>query len=114
MFNCNSCSSLPQKARARAGSAKKQQQGWPTTTTNSSLGRSQSVSSGLDLATAAESVAERRSFFELKTSMTDVRGIGAPNNNNNSAPPVGKGLNEVGTQFLGLRYLDATYGKGTS
>ena len=71
------------------------------------------MSSGLDLATAAESVAERRSFFELKTSMTDVRGIGAPSNNNN-APPAGKGLNEVGTQFLGLRYLDATYGKGTS
>ena len=70
------------------------------------------MSSGLDLATAAESVAERRSFFELKTSMTDVRGIGAPSNNNNS-PPAGKGLNEVGTQFLGLRYLDATYGKGT-
>ena len=71
------------------------------------------MSSGLDLATAAESVAERRSFFELKTSMTDVRGIGAPSNsNNNNAPPAGKGLNEVGTQFLGLRYLDATYGKG--
>ena len=66
------------------------------------------MSSGLDLATAAESVAERRSFFELKNSMTDVRGIGALNN----SPPVRKGLNEVGTQFLGLRYLDATYGKG--
>ena len=74
------------------------------------------MSSGLDLATAAESVAERRSFFELKKSMTDVRGepvgncSGSSCNllNNNS---VGKGLNEVGTEFLGLRYLDATYGK---
>ena len=68
------------------------------------------MSSGLDLTTAAESVAERRNFFELKSSTTDLRGIGALNNNN--SPPAGKGLNEVGTQFLGLRYLDATYGKG--
>ena len=83
------------------------------------------MSSGLDLATAAESVAERRSFFELKTSMTDVRRgtaggetgeqhrRGSCNSScnlsrNNS---LGKGLNEVGTEFLGLRYLDATYGK---
>ena len=84
------------------------------------------MASGLDLATSAESVAERRSFFELKTSMTDVRGVppeqggqlhrrGSCSNscnhlsrNNNS---LGKGLNEVGTEFLGLRYLDATYGK---
>ena len=104
-----------QRARAKAASSKNQKgnSAWGIPTTN--LGRSQSVASGLDgsdLATAAESVAERRTFFEFKTSVTDVRGaageLGGDCNLNSS---LGKGLNEIGTEFLGLRYLDATYGK---
>lgn len=72
------------------------------------------MASGLDLGTGSESVAERRNFFEFKTSMTDVRGetaAAADQRRGTRNRSIGRGLNEVGTEFLGLRYLDATYGK---
>ena len=71
------------------------------------------MASGLDLGTGAETVAARRNFFEFKTSMTDVRAEAAATEQRRGTRnrSIGRGLNEVGTEFLGLRYLDATYGK---
>ena len=115
------CAFMPQKkskSKAAKDDAEKLDQ---KENSNGGLHRTKSMSSGLDLIFEPASVRSKKSFFE---SVLEVSGRG----NGVSAPPPwsrqsslsksnlalnksGSGLNEVGTEFLGLRYLDETYGK---
>ena len=87
------------------------------------LSRAKSMASGMDL--VVEPVSAKKSFFE---SVADVgaevgkaankrvdgmKGGGSARNLQKSNPAlnksIGAGLNDLGTEFLGLRYLDGTY-----
>ena len=85
------------------------------------LSRTKSVASGVNL--VLEPMSVKKNFFEFKGSMTDVRNgvecspgrpFGTSGSSVNLNKSLSNGLNESGTEFLGLRYLDGTYGRDTN
>jgi hypothetical protein len=85
------------------------------------LSRTKSVASGVNL--VLEPMSVKKNFFEFKGSMTDVRNgiecspgrpFGISGSSGNLNKSLSNGLNESGTEFLGLKYLDGTYGRDTN